>query len=106
MSSPTQVKRKHSGHWREPVARSREKLVHHMKSRQCPRCGGTGLLLDPKLTGQSMRQLREAKNISGRDLAAAMGFTANYICDLELGRRGWNEKLVNRYLDAVGKLKP
>lgn len=44
-----------------------------------------------------MRELRKASGFTLRTLATRMGFSAPYISDLELGRRGWSSKLQEGY---------
>ena len=47
-----------------------------------------------------MRQLRKAHNISLREIARRMEFSAPFISDLELGRRNWTAKLALDYMKA------
>jgi len=67
----------------------------------CPRCNGTGKLADDKLTGARMRAMREELGLSGREVARRMGFSAAYVCDLELGRRIWSTKVIESYLASL-----
>jgi Ribonuclease G/E len=67
----------------------------------CPRCNGKGVITDDAQTGRRMRTLRESKKISAREVARRTGFSAAYICDLELGRRIWNTKVTELYLEAL-----
>lgn len=48
-----------------------------------------------------MRALRKASGKALREVARTMGNSAAYLSDLELGRRGWNQELINRYRIAV-----
>ena len=70
----------------------------------CPRCAGTGSILDPRTVGQQMRELREKKSVSVREIARKLGLSAPYISDLELGRRAFNAALIQRYKKALGSL--
>lgn len=72
-------------------------------SMTCPKCDGTGSVLDPRMMGQQMRELREKKGVSGRELARRLGFSAPYVSDLELGRRSFNTALIQRYKQALNK---
>lgn len=70
----------------------------------CPKCDGTGSVLNPMLVGQEMRELRESNGVSLRDMAKRLELSAPYVSDLELGRRtGWNEELIKRYKAALNK---
>ena len=84
------------------IARARApKRATEATEHVCPRCGGAGWLPDDKATGKRMRAMREAKGLSGREVARRMGMSAPYICDLELGKRFWNTKVTERYLKAI-----
>lgn len=49
-------------------------------------------------TGLKMRALREKCGLSLRTVAKRMGFkSAQYISDLERGRRPWSESLIARF---------
>ena len=56
--------------------------------------------IDHAATGAAMRQLRKAHNISLREIARRMDFSAPFISDLELGRRNWNSKMALEYMSA------
>lgn len=70
-------------------------------ARYCPRCEGTGMILDPAYQGKQARARRKTANVSLRELARRMNLSAAYLSDLELGRRGWNETLTARYIKAL-----
>jgi transcriptional regulator with XRE-family HTH domain len=53
------------------------------KFNPCPRCGGSGQM--PK--GEYLRQLREARGQTIRELADRLGISIQYLCDIELGKR-------------------
>jgi len=67
----------------------------------CPLCGGCGLVADPKQIGAALRQQREYSGLSLREVARRMKLSAMYVCDLEHGRRGWDEELIHRYIKTV-----
>ncbi len=71
---------------------------------QCPKCFGTGKVIDARATGLAFRQYRQSKGASLRDVAKLMNISVPYACDLELGRRGWRTELVTRYKKALEKL--
>lgn len=68
---------------------------------QCPECGGSGKVSDPAQIGARMREHRERHGLSGREVARRMGYSAAYVSDLELDRRGWSARLVEEYRDAI-----
>ena len=72
--------------------------IGHM---ECPKCGGSGHVLDPRVQGMMMKREREEKGLSLREVARRMGFTAAYICDMELGRRGWNGAKIKAFRLAL-----
>jgi predicted transcriptional regulator len=67
----------------------------------CPKCNGTGEVKDAAETGRQMRALRKAAGKGLRQIAGAMNFSPAYVSDLELGRRGWSDSLVEQYKKAV-----
>lgn len=48
---------------------------------------------------------RAESGLSFARLADLLGFSAPYLHDLELGRRGWSEITFNRWLEACKKVK-
>lgn len=67
----------------------------------CSKCGGSGEVRDPAEQGRQMRALRKASGKSLRHIAGAMRLSPAYVSDLELGRRGWADDLIERYKKAV-----
>lgn len=67
----------------------------------CPRCDGTGFVPDPSYHGKEARKRRKEAGLSLREVARRMNFSVAYVSDLELGRRGWNDDLMKRYLKAL-----
>ena len=53
----------------------------------CRRCGGTGHEPDWHGLGQQLRAARTARGWSLRAAARKAGVSAQYLCDLEMGRR-------------------
>ena len=49
--------------------------------------------VDNTKAGQMIRAARTKAEVSLRRLALAMGKSAPYLCDLELGRRNWTPEL-------------
>lgn len=76
-----------------------------VKTKPCPNCNGTGRVLDDAAFGQKMRYLRERKEVTLRALAKAMGISAPYLSDLELGRRHWHENIVSHYKVTLEEVK-
>ena len=75
------------------------------ESRVCPRCGGSGKVMDDKKIGALMRDIRKKAGVSLRAVALQLGLSAAYVCDLELGRRGWNAEKRKKYREAVEALR-
>jgi transcriptional regulator with XRE-family HTH domain len=55
------------------------------------------------LQGRQMRDLRQKKGVSVREVARRTGLSAPYVSDLELGRRSFNAKLIERYKKALNQ---
>lgn len=70
----------------------------------CHECKGKGLAPDNFKLGAALRKLRESQKASIRDVSAFMGYSAVYICDLELGRRNWTAERVTMYQTALKRL--
>lgn len=67
-----------------------------MKDKQfniCTRCAGAGKV--PR--GEYLRELRESSGVSLKDMAKKLGFTQQYISDIELGRRIPTNEIVKGY---------
>ena len=69
--------------------------------RACRRCGGSGHEPDDRAIGERMRRRRKGASRSLRWLAQRLGFTASYLCDLELGRRRWTPDKIKAYERAL-----
>ena len=57
--------------------------------------------IDHAATGAAFRRQRENCQLSLRDLGSQLNLSAAYICDLENGKRQWNEKLFARFVSAL-----
>lgn len=71
---------------------------------------GEDRLLD-KMSADILRDLREEVGMSQKDLAATLGMTASYLCDIENGRRDlrlsqWESALneLNKFYSAMQQL--
>jgi predicted transcriptional regulator len=71
----------------------------------CPRCGGLGVVENPKARGAKMKRVREDARVKLREVADLMGLSVGYISDLEHGRKAWSVRRVNFYLAAVETAK-
>lgn len=69
----------------------------------CKRCNGTGAEPDQELTGQFMRAKRTDAGMSLRQLGDAIGYSAPYLSDLELGRRLWSSEMIHKAEKAITK---
>ena len=56
---------------------------------ECPRCGGSGRILNPAATGALYRAARQKLGLSLRGVARKAGISAPYLSDLERGNRTW-----------------
>lgn len=52
-------------------------------------------------TGRRMRTLRLKAKASLGKVSTYMGFTRAYLFDLELGKRRWNQVLIQQYQNAL-----
>lgn len=55
-----------------------------------------------KTLGQTIRELREKKDLSLRELAKKLGVTAAFLSDIELGRRFPSEKVFSNMAKELG----
>lgn len=60
-----------------------------MKS--CPKCNGSGRVPDDAAIGAKLRAARIKKGVSLREMARRLDVSAMWICDLERGKRYWND---------------
>lgn len=67
----------------------------------CSKCNGSGMQLDDASVGASYRVIREFLELSLRDLARRLNWSASYISDLELGRRQWNTRIMRKFDQAL-----
>lgn len=72
-----------------------------MKTKPCHHCSGSGKETDQIALGAEQRAKRKKAGLSLRQLAKLMCFTTPYVCDLELGRRRWSQKLLDKYEEAL-----
>lgn len=52
---------------------------------------------------QMLREIRTGYELSQKELAERLGFTPQYLCDLEKGRRLGSVEFVNRLCDEFGR---
>lgn len=60
--------------------------------------------IDDRALGADRRKYRKKFGLSLRALAREMGCSAAYLCDLELGRRSWNEQRILQHEAALEHL--
>lgn len=68
----------------------------------CPRCGGKGEILEDKAVGAEMRAARKKAGLTLWVVGRRLGWSAAYVSDLELGKRGWTAERQRTYLEAIG----
>ena len=54
--------------------------------------------------GAALRYVREASEISLRQLAKELGLSAMYVSDLERGKRNWSVERFDAYIEALKTL--
>lgn len=78
--------------------------VSVLMSMPCDKCAGTGLMNDPRVTGQMLRKEREQAGMSLRAMAQKVQRSAAYLSDLERGRRNWSEEKIAEYRRILGQV--
>ena len=68
-----------------------------MKKVKCPKCLGTGVMQDYTRIGQD---LRDARQITLREAAKAMGITASHLSLMERGKRRWSAEMIKKHEQA------
>jgi cytoskeletal protein RodZ len=69
--------------------------------KECPKCGGSGVIQDDAVLGVELRKKREGIGLTLREVSRRMKISASYLCDLEHGRRIWSPILEHNYRQAV-----
>lgn len=67
----------------------------------CRHCNGTGKGFDHKAYGKFMAANRRAAGLKLRELAITSRMSVGYLCDLEKGRRDWNQSITDKYLRGI-----
>lgn len=67
-----------------------------MKLVKCPKCSGTGKIVDQRELGLEMKSLREKSGISLRQLAERLKISAPYLSDMERGNRNFSQDRVEQ----------
>lgn len=83
------------------VKRHPEDIGWPTTGRDCQHCAGTGKEPDHRQLGEDLRRFREWHEATLTNVAAEMGLSKSYVCDLELGRRPWRQELILNYRLAV-----
>lgn len=71
--------------------------MKHVHLKMCPMCDGAGKVTDESKIGEDLRKLRKSANLSLREVARRMGYSAPYVSDLELGRRNWHLSTIEKF---------
>lgn len=58
--------------------------------------------METKTLGERIRELREAKDLSGRELAKKLEVSAAFLSDIELGRRYPSDKVLSEIARMLG----
>lgn len=72
-----------------------------MKLMDCPKCGGSGKVVDPRQEGEALRSYRIGHAVSLRAMAKLLKVTPAYLSDIELGRRGGEGQWMAKYAFAL-----
>lgn len=64
---------------------------------QCPKCEGTGKIIDPRSFAADMRKFRENSGLSLRFVATQMDIAPPHLSDMERGNRGWTEQRIEQF---------
>lgn len=72
-----------------------------MRTKDCPRCDGTGKL--PDNPGRELKLKRIDKGITQRDMAGRLGVDFSYLSRLEGGYIGWTRERVKAYKAELAK---
>lgn len=76
-------------------------ILKGLAGRKCPTCGGCGKVQDAAQVGARFRALREERGLTLREVARRAGFSAAYVSDVELGRRGCKSTLIQKLINAL-----
>ena len=57
--------------------------------------------IDPLSLGRALRELRERKQLTQRELAEQLGLTVNYLSLVENGKRGVSIQTLNEFANAL-----
>jgi len=63
----------------------------------CTTCGSPRAFVD----GAWLREQRKGAGLTLREVARRLGFTASYVCDVELNRRYASAGFAARFLEAI-----
>lgn len=76
-----------------------------MISKICPRCAGSGKIIDDAATGETLRAERLEAGITLAAQASQMQCSMSYVSLIERGQRGWSEGKIAIYRAALALLK-
>lgn len=62
-------------------------------------------VINHKATGKDFRACRVKANVSLRGFASAIGYSAAYVSDLELGKRAWTKHLLDCFNAKLAELQ-
>ena len=72
-----------------------------MKMIRCPKCNGAGAIEDPATCGMRLRLARKKARKGLREVAEAMGISATFLHDMEVGNRGWTLSRIVQFTKAI-----
>lgn len=74
-----------------------------MKTKPCPRCGGSGKIADDREIGAYLKAKRQRAKLRQKHVADRMGVSVPYLSDLENGNRQWSGERRQAYLAALAE---
>lgn len=72
-------------------------------TKTCPKCNGTGKIIDPCIVGPVLRLKRISTSISLRTMAKRIGISAMYLSEMERGLKAWSGERIQQFLNELAK---
>ena len=79
------------------MAVDKEALKNELRGKHCPKCWGTGSVVNHRLVGTMARARREKVGMPLAVMARMMGISEPFLSLLERGKRSWSHKRLMTY---------